>query len=189
MLRIEWDKKELETRIMSHSSYSIMDQWIPVFVYIDNIEISGLKNIPNGDITHLISFFPNLMSIFQEIDPEKFGKIEFMKGPRTGNLVEGGGFKFTVLLEKKTDVLTINYSNKGIREWQTITIPLKEFINGALYAANEIISDFQRIVPRESEDDEFLTTLKLYYNLIREWYEERYHESVEEKYVIPHEYL
>ncbi|MDQ1254219.1 MAG: hypothetical protein QG646_3445 [Euryarchaeota archaeon] len=185
MLQIEWNKKVLEHEMrIAHHSLSIIDRWIPIFVYINDIEISGQEDIPEGDVSHLTSFFPELMSIFMIIDPERLGRKEFIYSRKNDNRVTGGGFEFTVELDKKTDTLTINHTNRGIREWRTVTIPLKEFAEGALSATKEVISDIERISPYESADDD-LISLKMDYNTIRSWYEERYGVPVEVKYVIP----
>lgn len=193
MLRIEWDKEALEHQMRTFPhSFSILDYWVPLFVYVNDIEISGLKDIPGGDVSHLTSFFPELMSIFMIIDPERLGKEKFiyvrknLDNQVTDYQVTGyGGFEFTVELDEKTDVLTINYTNKGITEWHTVTIPLKEFAEGALSATKEVISDVERIASDKSADDEFLISLKKDYNTIRNWYEERYEVPAENKYVIP----
>jgi hypothetical protein len=187
MLRIEWDKGFLENQIwLFRKSWTILDHWTPLFVYVNDVEISGLKDVLGGDISQILSFFSELMSIFMIIDPERLGKKEFIFSRRNNeNLVTGGGFKFNVELDKKTDILKINYTNKGITEWRTIMIPLKEFAEGALSATKEVISDIERIAPERSADDDGLISLKMDYNTIRSWYEERYRAPVEVKYVIP----
>lgn len=192
MFRIEWDKEFLENQMrISHHAFSILDYWTFLFVYVNDIDISGQEDIPERDVSHLTSFFPQMMSIFMIIDPERLGKEEFsyirknLDNRITDYRVASGGFEFTVELDKKTDVLTINYKNRGIKEWRTVKIPLKEFAEGALSATKEIISDVERIAPEKSVDDSDLIALKMDYNIIRSWYEERYGVPVENKYMIP----
>nr|WP_321352129.1 hypothetical protein [uncultured Methanoregula sp.] len=191
MLRIEWDKKDLKEVINNYpGNYTILDYWIPLWVYIDDIEISGLKDIPGGDVTHIRSFFPEILSVIKIFDWGNLGRIEFSfnrMNPQE-NDVTGGGFKFALTYNNLEDKLTVSYTNKGITRWQKIEIPLKDYTEGALKAVNEIISDIEQIAPESSSDGE-LIWLKVNYNTIRGWYEERYHEPIEEKYVIPQRFF
>ncbi len=190
MLKIEWDGKKLEEVIKNYpGNYTILDYWIPLWVYVDDLEISGLKEIPGGDVTHIITFLPELLSIIQLFDPEKLDKRDFIYERNANeNLITGGGFRFMVDHDETTDLLNINYTSKGIQEWRTITIPLKEYTEGVLLATREMISDIQRIAPEANRDDDGLHSLKKDYNTICGWYEERYHEPPEEKYVIPNRF-
>jgi hypothetical protein len=189
MLRIEWDRVNLENQMKSWKGISILDYWIPLWVYIDDIEISGLKGIPEGDVTHLITFLPELLSVIQLFDPEKLDKKDFIYERNVNeNLITGGGFRFLVNHDETTDLLQINFISKGIQDWGTITIPLKEYTEGVLQATREIVLDIQRIAPEASVDDDGLLSLEKDYNMIRGWYEERYHEPVEEKYEIPNRF-
>jgi hypothetical protein len=190
MLRIEWDKGGLEWQINKwhNSYYTILDYGIPIFVYVDDIEISGLKEPPLGDVTYIITFFPELLAVIQIFDPELKKRYPFNEGGIQRNQVDGGGFEFTFDYDNKTDALTINYVTPRIpsrRDWHKITIPLKDYVEGVLRAAKEIIADFQRFEPEKSVDDDGVLSLQLEYNTIRQWYEERYHEPVEKKYVVP----
>ncbi|NMB79433.1 MAG: hypothetical protein GYA23_10120 [Methanomicrobiales archaeon] len=187
MFKIRWDKEKLKHELLNgYQSYSIMDHWIPVFVYVGEIEISGLKDIPGGDVTHILTFFSDTLSVIQLFDPEKLGQTDFVVGRKVrGNVVTGGGFEYSAVYDKITDCVTIQYKNKGITNWRTITMSLREYAEGVLAAAREIISDIRRIAPEKSADDDFLIGLEMDYNTIRSWYEERYHAPVEEKYVIP----
>jgi hypothetical protein len=191
MLRIVWDKKRLEHEIIKWpSNMTLMDHWIPLFVYIDEAEISGINEIPGGDITNIGSFFLNLMAVFKSIDPNNLGKTNFhFAYVNNENKVAGGGFEFFITFNEETDILAIKYNNRIKREYRIKTIPLKEFTGGVLMAVKEIIADLQRIDPDNSPNDEDIISLKIEYNTIRSWYEDRYKKTVENKYVIPDEYL
>ncbi len=187
MLRIEWDKKSLEEVVHKYpGKHTILDYWIPLFVYVDTLEISGLKEIPEGDVTHISTFFPELLSIIQLFDPEKlktaypFNELGIQK-----NRVTGGGFELLFKFDEDLDSLTMYYSNKGIPESRSIKIPLKEYVEGVLHASKEILKDINIIAPEKYMDDSGVTSLQTSYYTVRRWYEERYHEPVEDKYQIP----
>jgi len=187
MLKIIWDKEELEHEITTYNPVvSALDVGVYLQMYIDEIEISGLENIPGRDITLIITFFPDLLSFIQlfdnKLDLDPSNPHKFLR-----NIVEGGEFKFKGVLDEEADILTLDYTNKGIKGWRSISIPFKGYIEGSLAATKEIISDVERIAQELCKNDEFLISLKDDCNLVRKWYEKRYNEQVEEKYQIPEE--
>jgi hypothetical protein len=146
---------------------------VPVQIFYDGIEITGLKQIPEGEITRVSSLFPNMLFVLRHIDSEKLGKHQFCYGSNINNEVSGGGFKFYVDYEKQTDMLTVKYTNRAIREFRSLQISLRDYVEGVLCSMNKFLESIIQTVP-ERKSDEYYLGLEDDYNFIKKWYCERY---------------
>ncbi|MBN1432882.1 MAG: hypothetical protein JW931_08940 [Methanomicrobiaceae archaeon] len=190
MFRIVWDKADVEDGIKNYhpSDISIIDFWIPIYVYVDDVEISGLEKCPRGDVMYITEFFFDLLCVISLFDDSPKIIFSYDHGKQE-NLVDGNSnFNFSLSLDEQSDILTLNYKSIGAKERRSINMPFKDYIEGSLAATREIISDIERLVPEYCKKDYGLFDLKSHWNLIRGWYEKRYNEPVEEKYSIPQEY-
>jgi hypothetical protein len=174
LFKIIWDKKKVEQNIRTGKgeSYDFLDFWVPIQVYVDNIEISGIKDTPEGGISNISIFFMSIMFVFQSIDPDKLRDENFCFWSNVNNKVNGSSFTYFANLNKETDSLTLKYINRVTRG-STIEIPLKDYTEGVLSATAELLEDIIKIAPARKDDDNFLC-LKNGYETIREWFNERY---------------
>jgi hypothetical protein len=189
MFKIVWDKELLEEQIRKYPpSLSVLDYSTFISVYVDDVEISGLEKYPCGDVMHVLTFFFDLICVISLFDDSPKIIFSYDHGKQE-NLVDGNSsFSFSLSIDEKSDILTLNYRSIGEKERRSITLPFKDYIKGALAATKEIISDVEGIAPEYCKKDTSIFDLKDYWNRICDWYEERYNEPVEEKYQIPKEY-
>jgi hypothetical protein len=179
MLKIVWNRKELEDKIrLGEGERYTLDFWIPVQVFINGIDISGLEKNPRGDISQFYDLFVNFYYVFTTIDPERLANKEFGFASNDEKRVSGGGFSFYVEHQKKTDLLSISYHNfnfeiSNIRK--IISIPLKDFTKGLLISTKELLDELLSIDPKYKDDEEY-RILEEDMGIIRSWYLERYGE-------------
>jgi hypothetical protein len=174
MFKVVWDKEAVENGIRSsEGDLFFLDFWVPIQVYADDVEISGLNEIPGGDISNVSSFFPNLLYVFQSMDPENLKDKNFCFGGNIKNKVYGGGFDFYVNHDKNTDMVTIKYTNRAVKEFRVLQIPLRDYAEGVLYSTAKLIEEIMQVAPDKKDDNSF-HCLKNSYEIIQKWYRERY---------------
>lgn len=174
MFKIVWNKAEVHQIICSGGgSPYLLDFWVPIQVYIDDLEISGLNKIPGGDISHFWDFFSEILYVFASIDPERLDEKVFHYGSNVKNRVSGGGFEFYVHYDTQTDTVLIQFRNRAGKEFQIREIPLQDFADGILSATAEVLEDISNEVPECVNEDSYLS-LREDMEVIRNWYQERY---------------
>jgi hypothetical protein len=174
MFRIVWDKEDIERGIKSGTGEAgPLGFLTPIQVYANGVDISGLEEVPKGNITHFDGLFLEFFYIFHSIDPENLQEKQFHMSSNVKNRVYGGGFDIYVYHDKESDILTLKYHNFMHPEYRTLDIPLKDFTEGILQSATEMLEEVLRVAP-EFEDDINYTVLKEDMKLIRSWYQERY---------------
>jgi len=174
LFKIVWNTTEVEREILSHENdYMFLSFWTPIEIYVNNVDITGLKEIPEGEITQFGDIFRNNLFLFRGLDLEKLHDKQFHFGSNIDNEVSGGGFKYYIDLDKSTDVLTIRYTNRAIKEYRTLKIPLKDFAEGVLNSTKEMLDMVLKIAPEKREDNNYLS-IQMDYETILEWYRNRY---------------
>jgi len=177
MFKIEWDKEEVERKIHEkEGDVGFLDFWTPIHIYVNDVDISGLDEVPRGDVTQFFDIFVNILFIFKYIDPERLGEKSFSFGSNIENIVYGGGFNFYVFYTKQTDSLTIQYINFVHKEDRFLEIPLKDFAEGVLRSTKEVLEEVGEIDPKY-RNDVYYTSLKEDMETIRDWYMERFGEN------------
>ncbi len=175
MFKIEWDKEEVTRKIRSGEGgeRNFLGFWTPVQVFVNGTDITGLEENPKGDISLFDDLFLNFFYIFYSIDPENLQEREFHMVSNVKNRVDGGGFDLYVYHDKESDVLTLKYHSLVHPEYRILEIPLKDFTEGILQSATEMLEEVLRVAP-EFEDDVNYIVLKEDTELVRNWYQERY---------------
>lgn len=174
MLKIVWNKEELERNIrLEKGEFRLLNFWVPVQLYINGVDISGLDTVPKGDISQIDDLFLSIFFIFRSIDPEKLGDKEFNFIGSFEDEVFAGGFKFYIDHDKQADSLTIRYSNFTHRKFQSISIPLKQFTEGFLLSTKELLEEVKSIDSAYCSDEE-IVILQDNMAIIRNLYKERY---------------
>lgn len=174
MFKVVWDNSAVERGIRSgEGDLYFLDFWVPIQVYADDVEISGLNEIQGGDISNVSLFFSNLLFVFQSIDPEKLGDKDFHFWSNVKNKVSGGGFEFCVYHDRETDMLTIKYTNRAIKEFRILHIPLRDFAEGVLQSERELLDLILKVAPQYKDDIAYLD-LNRGYEILLKWYTERY---------------
>ena len=179
MLKIEWDKNELRTKILSNEGdFRLLDFWMPINVYINNIDISGLELNPRGEITQFDDLFLNFFYIFKSIDPNNLSEKDFYYDFNEENCVSGGGFRFYVSSIKDQDIIEIKYHNFTfpIGEFHFTQILLKDFAKGLLVSTKELLDELISIDPVHEDDEEY-KILEENMGTLLTWYKGRYHED------------
>lgn len=176
-MKIDWDKEELERNVRSgEGEFRLLDFWVPIQVYIEGVDISGLDKVPRGDISQFDTLFLNIFFVFKSIDPEKLGDTEFCYIASCKNEVFAGGFKFFVDYDKLTDFLAIKYINFVNKEFQFLNVPLKQFTEGFLLSTKKLLEEIENIDAAYRGDEEFII-LKDNMGVIFHWYKEKYGEG------------
>ncbi|MCK9342619.1 MAG: SMI1/KNR4 family protein [Massilibacteroides sp.] len=175
MFKIEWDKEEVARKIKSGEGgeRNFLGFWTPVQVFVNGTDITGLEENPKGDISLFDDLFLNFFYIFYSIDPENLQEGEFHVASSVKNRVDGGGFDLYVYHDKESDVLTLKYHSLVHPDYRILEIPLKDFTEGILQSATEMLEEVLRVAP-EFEDDVNYIVLKEDMELVRNWYQERY---------------
>lgn len=151
--------------------------WTPVQVFVNGVDISGLEENPKGDISLFDDLFLEFFHVFHSIDPENLREEEFHMVSNVKNLVSGGGFDLYVYHDKESDVLTLKYRNLVHPEYCILEIPLRDFTEGILQSATEMLEEVLQAAP-EFEDDVNYIVLKEDVEIIHSWYQERYGECL-----------
>ncbi len=174
MMQIVWNREELERNIrLEKGEFRLLDFWMPVQLYINGVDITGLDTVPGGDISRIDDLFLSIFFAFKSIDPEKLGDKEFYFIGSFEDEVFAGGFKFYIDHDKQADNLTIRYSNFVHRKFQSISIPLKQFTEGFLLSTKELLEEVKSIDPAYCSHEE-IVILQDNMAIIRNWYKERY---------------
>ncbi len=177
MFKIEWDKggvrKQIE-RISSQNPRYIdcIDLCTPVCVLVDNIDLSGRTENPEGNCTKLKNLFLGTFSVFRSIDPEKLRDKPFHRYYNIDNCVLGEGFRYYVHYDKATDLVTLEYIYTGKKVFQTLQVPLRAFANGVILSAEEMIAEILS-VSKVCEDAGYWI-FRADLDIIKEWYREVY---------------
>lgn len=168
MIKITWDGKELEGEIRSFEKGEFDDFGyfsLTLAMYIDNVEIIG------GAYNYGKLFFNMIYGAFQFIDPDRLGSKNLYVVP--DNRISGEGFEFYLKLNKKNDMLTIEYQRADSTEFKIIEVPFKEFIEGVLESNESLLTQIQEISPNLINNPsmiEFKNEMKI----IKDWYHEIY---------------
>ncbi len=174
MFRIVWDKEDVERGIKSGTGEAgPLGFLTPIQVYANGVDMSGLEAAPKGNITHFDGLFLEFFYIFHSIDPENLQEEKFHMSSSVKNRVDGGSFNLYVYHDKESDILTLKYRNFMHPEYRILEIPLKDFTEGILQSATEMLEGVLRVAP-EFEGDVNYIVLKEDMELIRNWYQERY---------------
>ena len=180
MLKTVWNKEEFKKNILSKKGeFRLLDFWMPVQVYVNNIDLSGLEFNPGGEITQIDDLFLNLFYIFKSIDPTKLSEKDFYYDFNEENCVSGGGFSIYAFLDQELDILRLKYYNFTfpLGEFHSTQILLKDFAKGLLLSTKELLDDLISINPVYKDDEEY-KILEENMETLGSWYKDRYHEDV-----------
>ncbi|MBP2146416.1 hypothetical protein J2129_001870 [Methanofollis sp. W23] len=178
MFKIVWDKEEVKQEIRSREGgrENSLGFWTPVQVFVNGLDITGLEEVPKGHISLFDDIFLSFFYVFYSLDPDHLQEKKFHMISNVKNNIDGGSFDLYVFLNKESDIVSLKYRNFVHPEYHIVEIPLKQFAEGILQSASEMLEEVLRIAP-ELEDDENYVVLKEDMDLIRNWYQERYEKT------------
>jgi len=179
MFKIVWNKKDVEQGIKSGTGEAgPLGFLTPIQVYVNGIDISGLDEVPNGNVTHFDGLFLEFFHVFHSIDPGNLQEEKFHMVSNVKNRVYGGSFDLYVHHDKGSDILTLKYRNFVHPENRILEIPLQDFTDGLLQSAIEMLAEVLRVKPEFKEDIYYLV-LKEDMELVQNWYRGRYGTAVQ----------
>jgi len=184
MFKIVWNKEDVEQGIRSGTGEAgPLGFLTPIQVYVNGIDISGLDEVPNGNVTHFDGLFLEFFYVFHSIDPDHLPEGKFHMASNVENRVYGGSFDLYVYYDKGSDILTLKYRNFVHPYYRILEIPLQDFTDGLLQSAIEMLAEVLRIEPEFKEDVNYLA-LKEDMELVQNWYWERYGRIVSDQFVV-----
>lgn len=177
MFTIKWDTEEVRKKIERISTLSpryidCIDLCTSICVSVDGIYLSGRAENSAKNCTELKDFFLGTLSVFRSIDPDRLHDKPFHFYYNVDNCVLGERFRYYVRYDRTTDLMTFEYIYTGKKIFQTLQIPLREFANGVILSAEEMIAKVLS-VSTECEDTSY-HIFKADLGIIKDWYREMY---------------
>ncbi|WFN34576.1 hypothetical protein L1S32_00190 [Methanogenium sp. S4BF] len=187
MFTIEWDKREVREIVerisrLYHQHHDCFNLSTSVYVLVNGVDISGCTERQNCIYTRLMDVFLGAFSVFRSIDPERLGDKPFHLTYNLENCVLGKGFRYFVQYDKMTDLVTFDYIYTGKKEFQSVSIPLRDFATGVILSAEEMIGEILSI-SKECRDASY-RIFRADLDIIKDWYQEVYGEDTSKQIVV-----
>jgi len=187
VFRIEWDhnqvkraaERKAERIRVSGPSYPGCFEISSLFrVLVNDVDISGLTERQNPRSSGTADIFLGTFSVFRSIDPERLGHQPFQLYYNVKNCVLGDEFRYYVHYDRKTDLVAITYIYLGEKVFRTLQLPLREYADGVIRAADVMIVEILAVSPacRDDSYHRFTTDLEI----IKTWYHEKYGEDADD---------
>ncbi|HOI60916.1 hypothetical protein [Methanoculleus sp.] len=177
MFTIEWDTEEVRKDVVRISSLSpryidCIDLCTSICVSVSSVDIAGLAENPAGNCTRLKHFFLDNFSVFRSIDPKRLRDKPFHRYYNVDNCVLGEGFRYYILYDRTSDLVTFEYIYTGKKVFQTLQIPLRAFANGVILSAEEMIVEILSVSTLGEDAGYWIFKADL--DIIKDWYREVY---------------